>query len=108
LTVVPMKVRLDGGSVTCATPFAERGTCCGLLLASSVITRAADLTPSAPREKVRLTVHDWFTSRVPLQVVVLEKSPALVPVIMIEEMVTVPPARLVKVTFLAVLVVPRA
>jgi hypothetical protein len=108
LTLVLMKVRLDGVRATCGTPFPESGSCCGLLLASSVITKAADLAPSAPGEKVTLTVHDLFTNRVPPQVVVLEKSPGLVPVIAIEEMVTVPPARLVKVTFLAALVVPVA
>jgi hypothetical protein len=73
------------------------------------MSRVADLGPSAPGVKVTLTMHDWFTASVLLQVVVVfRKSLALVPVIAMEAMLIVPPVWLVRVTFLAKLVVPIA
>jgi hypothetical protein len=54
-------------------------------------------------------MHDWFTASVLVQVVVVfTKSLALVPVIAMEAMLIVPPVWLVRVTFLAKLVVPIA
>ena len=108
-TVIQPKDSAAGVIATCTTPVPERAICCGLLLAASVITRVADLAPSAPGVNVTLTVHDLFAASVLVQVVaVFVKSPALVPVIAIELMLTVPPALLVRVNFLTTLVVPIA
>jgi hypothetical protein len=108
-TKVAAKVTAAGATDTCGTPVPERVTCCGLFPASSVMSRVADLGPSAPGVKVTLTMHDWFTASVLLQVVVVfRKSLALVPVIAMEAMLIVPPVWLVRVTFLAKLVVPIA
>ena len=105
-TIVP-KDKADGVTVTCTTPVPESAICCGLLLAESVITRVADLAPSPPGVNVTLTVHNLLAASVLPQVTALfVKSPGLVPIIAIEPMLTVPPALLVRVTFLTTLVVP--
>lgn len=96
-----------GVNVTCMIPVPKSAVCCGLLPASSVIIKAADLAPSAPGVKVRLTIQKLLTRIVLPQVVVVSaKSPELAPVIPIEVMLIVPALLLVKVTALARLVAP--
>jgi hypothetical protein len=96
-----------GVTATCTIPVPVSAICCGLLPASSVIIKLADLAPSAPGVKVTLTVQKLFTGTVLPQVVVISaKSLVLLPAIPIEAMLIVPALLLVKVTALTRLVVP--
>ena len=108
-TVVAANDVAAGVTDTCAIPVPNRPICCGLLPPLSVIARVADLGPNPPGVNVTLTVHDLFIASVLPQVVVVSaKSAALVPVIAMGPMLTVPPALLVSVTVRATLVVPIA
>jgi hypothetical protein len=105
-TVVARNFSLAGVTVTCGPPVPDIEITCGLLLALSVITRLADSAPIKLAVNLTLTVQDFPIARVAPQVVVLEKSPALVPPMAIDEKFTTPPALFVKVTLLAALVTP--
>ena len=70
-------------------------------------TRLPDLGPTAPPVKVTLIVQDLVAARVGPQVVEdFAKPPALAPPKVMEAMLTVPPALFVRVTFLAIEVIP--
>ena len=83
----------------------DKATVCGLFTALSVIVNVADLGPDAAGVNVRLIVQDALSFRVAPQVVADSvKSAEFVPLITMEDIVTTAPVLLVRVTFLAALV----
>lgn len=107
-TAVARNFSLVGETLTCGPPVPDIETTCGLLLALSVITRLADSAPIKPAVNLILTLQDFPIARVAPQVVVLEKSAALVPLIAIDEKFTTPLALFVRITLLAAVVTPSA
>jgi len=83
----------------------DRATVCGLFTALSAIVNVADLVPDAAGVNVILIVQDAFSFSVVPQVVADSvKSAEFVPLIIMEDIVTTAPVLLVRVTFLAALV----
>lgn len=99
------KAKVVADRVTWATPVPDRETVCGLFTALSVSVNVAERAPEALGVNVMLIVQDLFRPREPPQVVAdWAKSPAFVPLMVMDEIVTTAPVLFVTVTFLAPLV----
>lgn len=102
-----VKDRDAGLTVTGWVPVPLRATLCGLLIASSVMVRAALLALAAVGAKIRLIVQeDWNGNVAPQVDGVCRKSPLLAPVTAMEAILTRTPVLFVTVTVCAVPVLP--
>jgi hypothetical protein len=82
------KATLDGEMLTAdAVPVPESGTVCGLPAALSATARVADRFPVAAGLKLTLMVQLALAATLDPQLLVWEKSPALVPEIVMLETV---------------------
>lgn len=94
--------------VTLYCPVPESPTDCGLVEALSFTFNFPLRLPVAPGVKITLTVHVPPAGTEEAQVLVCEKSPLLVPVMLIPVMVSATFCRFVNVVFIGLLEVPTA